>query len=58
MQDYILMEVDKVKQELVSQGYDVVVKQNSFSDTKDTSLVTNIMFNEKQVTIIASNFKL
>ena len=58
MQDYILMEVDKVKQELVSQGYDVVVKQNSFSDTKDTSLVTNIVFNEKQVTIIASNFKL
>lgn len=58
MQDYILMPLDEVKGDLIKKGYEVVVKHNSFSDTKDEILVTNVVIEDNKATIITSNFKL
>ncbi len=52
------MDVDCVKQSLIEKGYEVIIKNNSFSQTKDKSLVTNVVINENVATIVVSNFKL
>lgn len=58
MQDYILMDVDCVKQSLIEKGYEVIIKSNSFSLTKDKELVTNVVIKDNVATIVTSNFKL